>query len=754
MSLPESVSQIFKRKQKSYKMVLILSLIEELRASNQERVSFERVKERFLNYFITEQERGNRVDKPPGRELWSEAPKSQLKDIVNSPVTALSQILSVNYEDNSIGFHGRIQQQLGGEELSELEKLASAELEAYNAGLRQFLLQGYLEGIMSTYTTAKTEAFAGHSLGTLFRQTLPSEFKKLPFLDDQYKIQGSVGQGNWATVPWLAILDNRITGTTQRGEYVVYLFAEDMSAVYLTLAQGVTAPLQEKGRREAYAYLRNKANEIREIIPLENMKKDENIQLMGSGLGQDYQVSAVAYIKYERGNVPNDDQLIQDLENVMENYRQYVDHLTATSDDPTEQGADHMPRQPEPLQDDQVTGILHQIQSHIRRKGFFFPEHLIENFYLSLKAKPFVILAGISGTGKTRLVKLFAEALGATGDNGQFTLIPVRPDWSDPSDLLGYKDLSGRFKPGPLTEVLVEARQPENRHKPYFVCLDEMNLARVEHYFSDLLSVLETQDWQGGEIRTQDLISSTLLDTPEDQVKFGSLGIPENVFLIGTVNMDETTHPFSKKVLDRANTLEFNYINLQQYPDFSMQEEAGGATELTDLADPADPADLNHLFLRSDYLQLVDAYDAHKELVVRTTERLVKINALLEDIHAHVGFRVRDAICFYMIYNARYGLMSEEEAFDWQLLQKILPRIQGSHSSVRRVLLNLIKDTLGNGAGVTINIQDLMDDASPLYSRWNAGQTPPQAKHPQSARKLAFMLRRLEEDGFTSYWLS
>ncbi|MEK5438859.1 MULTISPECIES: McrB family protein [Paenibacillus] len=399
-----------------------------------------------------------------------------------------------------------------------------------------------------------------------------------------------------------------------------------------------------------------------------------------------------------------------------------------------------------PPTDSTIITLLHQIQSHIRRKGFFFPEHLIENFYLSLKTKPFVILAGISGTGKTRLVKLFAEAFGATGNNGQFTLIPVRPDWSDPADLLGYKDLSGRFKPGPLTEVLVEARKPENGHKPYFICMDEMNLARVEHYFSDLLSVLETQDWQEGKIQTQDLISSTLLDTPEDQVKFGSLGIPENVFLIGTVNMDETTHPFSKKVLDRANKLEFNYINLQQYPDFNVQVET---------SDSSDVAELNHLFLRSDYLQLVDAYDTNKELVVRTTERLVKINALLEDIHAHVGFRVRDAICFYMIYNERYKLMSEEEAFDWQLLQKILPRIQGSHSSVRRVLLKLMKEALGTGSGVTVNIEDLMDnDASPLYLKWAAGQTPPTAKHPQSARKLAFMLRRLEEDGFTSYWLS
>lgn len=100
--------------------------------------------------------------------------------------------------------------------------------------------------------------------------------------------------------------------------------------------------------------------------------------------------------------------------------------------------------------------------------------------------------------------------------------------------------------------------------------------------------------------------------------------------------------------------------------------------EQVEASDSFDAAELNHLFLRSDYLQLVDAYDVNKELVVRTTERLVKINALLEDIHAHVGFRVRDAICFYMIYNDRYKLMSEEEAFDWQLLQRYCRASKGA----------------------------------------------------------------------------
>ncbi|SCW71076.1 AAA domain (dynein-related subfamily) [Paenibacillus tianmuensis] len=392
----------------------------------------------------------------------------------------------------------------------------------------------------------------------------------------------------------------------------------------------------------------------------------------------------------------------------------------------------------EPIPDSDVASTVQIIQTYIRRKGFQFPDHLIENFYLSLKTKPFVILAGVSGTGKTKLVKLFAEALGATSTNRQFTLIPVRPDWSDPSDLLGYKDLSGAFRPGRLTEVLLEATKPSNRHKPYFICLDEMNLARVEHYFSDLLSVLETQEWHDGRIMTASLIGKESLTTDQDQQTFGNMYLPDNVYLVGTVNMDETTHPFSKKVLDRANTIEFNYINLAQYPDEALADDDELATQVS------------NSFLRSDYLQLVDVYGEYRDLVHRTTDMLVKINTILEEIHSHVGFRIRDAICFYLIYNERFQLLSEDAALDMQLLQKILPRIQGSGGSVKRALLQLMEVALDK----SLPIQKMMDDPTEPNFKWNAGSSSEIVRYPQSARKIAFMLRRLEEDGFTSYWLS
>ncbi|EHB62688.1 MrcB family domain-containing protein [Paenibacillus lactis] len=739
--LPDELSSIFRIKQKSYKMVLILSLIEYYERFKSLSFPLSTIAERFLTYFQEKRRLGKSVDSPPpGRaSQWYEITLSQTISLLKTPLEALSTILDVDQDQQTITFRPDIADKLDDNVIQELKEYALKELQNYNdqLGTPAFSLQNALFEIMKSYISAKSQAFAGHPLGALFRQAIPEHIRSLSFIDPNYKIQGSVGQGNWANIPWIAVMDKRITDTTQHGEYIVYLFSEDMESVYLTLAQGVTVPKDELGKKEGYQYLENKATEIRELIPLEGMHKDDGINLTSkSGLGRDYQVSTIAYIRYDREAIPDDDQLQSDLENVVSNYKMYVEHVLQNKKADEEMPPPEEKESPS-LNSLTVSEQLEKVKSFISHRGFHYPPGLIENLYLSLKTKPFVILAGVSGTGKTKLVKLFAEALGATGDNGQFTLIPVRPDWSDPSDLLGYKDLSGVFRPGRLAEVLVEASQPENQHKPYFICLDEMNLARVEYYFSDVLSVIETQEWRQDRIVTSKLINRESL-LPEDQLLYGDLSIPDNVYLIGTVNMDETTHPFSKKVLDRANTIEFNYINLQQYPSLALHER-----EATDLP-------VHNSFLRSEYLQLIDVYSEYTELVHATTEKLVKINQILEEIHSHVGFRIRDSICFYMVYNQRFELLSDDEAFDLQLLQKILPRVQGSSLSVKRVLLKLLQGALGR----TLPVSDLMDDASEIYLKWNDNQEENKAKHPLSARKIAFMLRRLEEDGFTSYWLS
>ena len=361
------------------------------------------------------------------------------------------------------------------------------------------------------------------------------------------------------------------------------------------------------------------------------------------------------------------------------------------------------------------------IKSYIAARGFNYEDDLIENFYLSLKSKPFVILAGTSGTGKTRLVKLFAEAIGA-----QMKLVPVRPDWSDSSDLFGHTDLSNDFHPGAIIDFIKQAEW--NKDTPHFICLDEMNLARVEYYLSDILSIIETRDRKAnGRIETDPLLDETYFKRMEDQKKYGRVYLPENLYIIGTVNMDETTFPFSKKVLDRANTIEFSFVNLMSRPT------AGGT---------ASAQKLDNSFLKTDYLYLSECDD--EDLIDGVCFNLEELNQILLKANLHVGYRVRDEISFYMMNNKNADLLTEETAFDHEIMQKILPRIQGSSAAIKDVLSELFIKCAGDYSGFA---------GAAAYEQMVSFLDSKPCKYPNSAKKIAFMMRRYEEDGFTSYWL-
>ena len=367
---------------------------------------------------------------------------------------------------------------------------------------------------------------------------------------------------------------------------------------------------------------------------------------------------------------------------------------------------------------------IEQIESYIASKGFTYEDGMIENFYLSLKSKPFVILAGTSGTGKTRLAKLFAEAIGAA-----WKLVPVRPDWSDSTDLFGHVDLNGHFVPGAVLEFLKEAQ--DRPSKPHFLCLDEMNLARVEYYMSDFLSVIETRDKVGNAIVSEPLITADKYGPDKDaRERYGEIRFPENLYIIGTVNMDETTFPFSRKVLDRANTIEFSYVDLLRKPAHTPET--------------LEKQTLGNAFLRSNYLLLADC-DAEEAFVDEVCEKLQKINKILAGAEAHVGYRVRDEICFYMLNNKAAGLLERDAAMDNEIMQKILPRIQGSSASVKEMLCDLFKLCAADYDGYQTAGND-------LWRKMSAVPEKPR-RYPRSAQKIIFMVRRFEEDGSTSYWL-
>lgn len=369
------------------------------------------------------------------------------------------------------------------------------------------------------------------------------------------------------------------------------------------------------------------------------------------------------------------------------------------------------------------------IYNYITSKGFEYDKDLIKNLYLSLKTKPFVILSGISGTGKSKIVELFAEAIGATYKNERFKLVPVKPDWSDSTDLLGYRNIEGKFTPGIITLVAYEAMK--NPDRLYFICLDEMNLARVEYYFSDILSLMETKRVEDGNIVTEKLLSKEQFGRDERSFdKYGDVYIPQNLYIVGTVNMDETTFPFSKKVLDRANTIEFNKVSLGYNFENAFLEEV-------------EPRVYHNDFLKSQYLKISECKD-EKEIAIKTIEELIKLNNILEDYNQHFGFRVRDEIVFYMIYASKNNIMDFDKALDYCIVQKILPKISGSNGEVFEILVKVFNMLNNTKIYVSGYLEQKQINEMMQQSRCS--------QYKLSSEKLVYMIRRFVRDGFTTFW--
>lgn len=566
-----------------------------------------------------------------------------------------------------------------------------------------------------------------HPFSDIIRHSIPEEIaSEIQLPTDRYKVKGSCGAGRWTGVPWIAIFDKRITTGAQRGIYIVYLLNKDTKTLYLTLNQGATSVAQNSNDKSELEFtgiakanngdtikrLRNNVAAIRKAMGEQNSELLNSINSGSPG----YDAGCIYSKTYKLNTLPEDDQLFEDLKEFVDLYDAYFDKVFVS------EKRMQIVKSEKADGDMDIKQVIDQASKYITSKGFSYPEGLIENFCLCLKSKPFVILAGTSGTGKTKLVRLFAEAVGATSENGRYKLVPVRPDWSDSSDLFGHVDLNGKFISGAITDFIASAEKVTNL--PYFLCLDEMNLARVEYYLSDILSVIETRTRKNDKIKT-DKIS---IDG------YGELYLPENLYIIGTVNMDETTFPFSKKVLDRANTIEFSYVDLAPKFDEISSESAHAV-------------DVGNSVLKTEYLILNECPDTEHELVVEYCEWLADINEILKKANANIGYRVRDEIVFYMLNNKAFDLLDENIAFDNEILQKILPRIQGSSSSVKEMVCELFHYCAGDYPGYKT---DLGEQSDGMLKKLNSDDS---IKYPRSAEKLAYMMRRYEEDGFTSYWL-
>lgn len=386
-------------------------------------------------------------------------------------------------------------------------------------------------------------------------------------------------------------------------------------------------------------------------------------------------------------------------------------------------------------------------------------------YITAIKSKPFLLLAGISGTGKSRIVRELARAcwdVDSAEYNAHkpknFEMVQVKPNWHDSSELIGYVSrVSGEaeYINGPFLQFIAKAwSEPD---VPHFLCLDEMNLAPVEQYFAEFLSVVESRKNNDGKIETDPILKgpkekyeandtdwySKLVDhltssccnpssahAIKQQFLSEGISIPQNLIVVGTVNMDETTFSFSRKVLDRAMTIEMNKVDLMA--GLTNRHENIGKIEFADIIGKA--------------VEGVDVYAAHQAVCDKAIAYLESINATLDKTPFKIAYRTRNELLLYVVNNLSWKTDDESEDFviaralDEITCMKILTRIEGDETKVSANFL----DGLGNAikSGLVEIDKDLLQ-----ANKSHKGD----AYQPISLDKLNEMKERLKS-GYTNFW--
>lgn len=420
-------------------------------------------------------------------------------------------------------------------------------------------------------------------------------------------------------------------------------------------------------------------------------------------------------------------------------------------------------------------------------------------YLTAIRTKPFLLLAGISGTGKSRIVRELAfkscpkylqDKDGTTP--GNYCMIEVKPNWHDSTELLGYySNLSKSYQFKKFVKFLVKAKL--NPDVPFFVCLDEMNLAPVEHYFAEILSIIETRKHPKKEnsdevdmnvIKTGSIVESqyfkemawtddggalhqktdmsdkdwydhffdaSIMSEGEKKqiekyqysrkLQEEGLTLPDNVIIIGTVNMDDTTHQFSRKVIDRAMTIEMN--------GGKLSEMYGGSRNLEYLSEEEQQKwqkEFRQRYVTAD--EVLETYkDEAEDIMKIVPARLEEINKALKGTPFEVSYRVLNELTIMigvMLDDPEEGSDIDSiinKAVDRILLMKILPRIEGDSD-----MFNL-KNAVTVGAKTCHNRLEWLKELAPAI------MDESDEHYPQTARgKIQEMIERLENQEFTRFW--
>ena len=453
--------------------------------------------------------------------------------------------------------------------------------------------------------------------------------------------------------------------------------------------------------------------------------------------------------------------------------------------------------------------------------------------YLSaLRTKPFMLLAGISGTGKSRIVRKLAQATvteelqRAEGYEGtdfandrwklhspaNFELIQVKPNWHNSMDVIGYLSNipSPHYVFTPFIEFIVKAWQHSD--VPFFLCLDEMNLAPVEEYFAEFLSAIESRSFEDGKYITDPIIkpfntfgkmknekgetidvgalmvntlfpnfqaSDTGSETTEIIKHFRTRGLtlPKNLIVIGTVNMDETTFSFSRKVLDRAMSVEMNEVDYDSFLTGNTDDELKAVVKSFEDGQYGKGVTLNSLLVDR-HIEAQEVIADMGEDALFVIEYLKRINALLEGTPFKLGYRAANEALIYLQSSREFGQSDRIAAIDNFTLMKILSRIEGDETKLKITDSETDKERLTK-AGVNIdnakqygdlNILTAMRNiiTQQLGERYAADTKEDEAESTttedgdnngtnkreklQAVKKIDNMLSQLRRDHFVSYW--
>ena len=549
-------------------------------------------------------------------------------------------------------------------------------------------------------------------------------------------VKASIGMtGVISRIPWISYCAEG--QETQKGIYPVLLFYG-------------TPEFQQKNKNHievkkivlAYGVSANKKPDILWGAEVDNKKTIEdafaewNYNTSDTGIKK-YNTSYV-YKIYEWTDDVNYDQIQNDIDKIIDIYLSILGKL---GQKPT----------PDKIKVVNMNTFNPQIYTIINVSLSMLPYRI---YITAIKSKPFLLLAGISGTGKSRIVRELARACWVEGSKEykaqkpqNFELVQVKPNWHDSSELIGYVSrVSGSpvFVAGDFLKFVAKAW--ENPEVPYFLCLDEMNLAPVEQYFAEYLSVVESRKCQEDGTITTDLIlekskedwyhvlTAELTDDEDIRTRFLNEGIciPQNLIVVGTVNMDETTFSFSRKVLDRAMTIEMNEVDL--YGGLDSQYEKIGKLEAGNLIGTA--------------VEGVDVYQDNKDICDMALKYLEAVNTELEGTPFKVAYRTRNEFLLYVVNNLPYNKDKDgndleqnfviARALDEITSMKILSRIEGDETKIGK-LLDKLSTTIGEQLKVVSDKEysAKKDDGEKVYS--------------VSLAKLEETKKRLES-GYTSFW--